>query len=279
MKNTVLLLAVMLLSVGCAKQDDMEMAEPVAAAPAVENGPDAYYEYLWCNEGEDFSQEKFAELTTNWNSVIDEMESPSLAAFAYVPRDVEVDEFDGLWVLRWESKSDSVEGWEAYAASEAAQAHEALYAAVLTCGNEVGVNRFGFDSYIPQPMPATFTGEPGPYFLTNTFCSFNEGKGPDDLRSTVMNQYLPMLSAGAEVNPQSSYWFMVGVPDFEERPAGSYDFNWINYWQTVTEGEVSSAAFAESDEGQAMMMAFNNVASCQPAQSWDGYLIRSTLDA
>ena len=108
MKNTVCLLAVMLFSVGCAKQDDMEMAEPVAATTAVEEtaaetGPDAYYEYLWCNAGENFSQEKFAELTTNWNSVIDEMESPALAAFAYVPRDTEMDEFDGLWVLRWES--------------------------------------------------------------------------------------------------------------------------------------------------------------------------------
>lgn len=284
MRNILCLLAVMLFSVGCAKQDDVEMTEPVAADSSAEetaagNGPDAYYEYLWCNAGEDFSEEKFAELTTNWNSVIDEMQSPALAAFAYVPRDVEVDEFDGLWVLRWESKSDSLEGWDAYANSEAAQAHEALYATVLSCGDEVGVNRFGFNSYIPQPMPATFTGEPGPYFLTNTFCSFNEGKGPDDLRSTVMNKYLPMLSAGAEVNPQSSYWFMVGVPDFEERPAGPYDFNWINYWQTLQEGEASSTAFANSEEGQAMMTSFNEVASCQPAQSWDGYLIRSNLDA
>lgn len=285
MKNMVCLLVVMLMGVGCAKQnDDMGGTEPIAAAPEVEetaasDGPDAYYEYLWCNEGEDYSQEKMAELTANWNSVIDGMDAPALAAFGYIPRDAEMEGYDGLWVLRWNSKSDSAAGWEAYAASEAGQAHEATYASVLSCGNEVGVDRFGFNAYIPQPMPASFTGEPSPYFLTNTFCAFNEGKGPEDLRSVVMGEYLPMLAAASEANPESSYWFMIGAPDFEERVSGPYDFNWINYWQTVQEGEASSTAFAASDEGQAIMASLGEVATCQDPQGWDGYLIRSNVDA
>ena len=285
MKNMVCLLVVMLMGVGCAKQnDDMGGTEPIAAAPEVEetaasDGPDAYYEYLWCNEGEDYSQEKMAELTANWNSVIDGMDAPALAAFGYIPRDAEMEGYDGLWVLRWNSKSDSAAGWEAYAASEAGQAHEATYASVLSCGNEVGVDRFGFNAYIPQPMPASFTGEPSPYFLTNTFCAFNEGKGPEDLRSVVMGEYLPMLAAASEANPESSYWFMIGAPDFEERMSGPYDFNWINYWQTVQEGEASSTAFAASEEGQAIMASLGEVATCQDPQGWDGYLIRSNIDA
>ena len=285
MKNMVCLLVVMLMGVGCAKQnDDMGGTEPIAAAPEVEetaasDGPDAYYEYLWCNEGEDYSQEKMAELTANWNSVIDGMDAPALAAFGYIPRDAEMEGYDGLWVLRWNSKSDSAAGWEAYAASEAGQAHEATYASVLSCGNEVGVDRFGFNAYIPQPMPASFTGEPSPYFLTNTFCAFNEGKGPEDLRSVVMGEYLPMLAAASDANPESSYWFMIGAPDFEERMSGPYDFNWINYWQTVQEGEASSTAFAASDEGQAIMASLGEVATCQDPQGWDGYLIRSNVDA
>lgn len=285
MKNMVCLLVVMLMGVGCAKQnDDMGGTEPIAAAPEVEetaasDGPDAYYEYLWCNEGEDYSQEKMAELTANWNSVIDGMDAPALAAFGYIPRDAEMEGYDGLWVLRWNSKSDSAAGWEAYAASEAGQAHEATYASVLSCGNEVGVDRFGFNAYIPQPMPASFTGEPSPYFLTNTFCAFNEGKGPEDLRSVVMGEYLPMLAAASEANPESSYWFMIGAPDFEERMSGPYDFNWINYWQTVQEGEASSTAFAASEEGQAIMASLGEVATCQDPQGWDGYLIRSNVDA
>ena len=215
------------------------------------------------------------EFNASWNSVIDGMEAPALAAFGYIPKGWETEDYDGLWVLRWGSKEDSAAGWEAYAASEAAQAHDAAYASVLTCGEEVGVDRFGFASYIPQAMPASFTGEPGPYYLTNMFCSLNEGKEPTDLRAAVMDGYLPMLAAGAEANPDSSYWFMLGDPDFEVNPEASFDFNWINYWQTAEEGEASSAAFAASEEGQAMMATFDEVATCQDPQPWDGYLIRS----
>ena len=279
MKNIILVGAMLLAAAGCAKQEEVAAPAPevAEAAPteAAANAPDAYYEYLWCNQGEDFSQEKMTEFNASWNSVIDGMEAPALAAFGYIPKGWETEDYDGLWVLRWGSKEDSAAGWEAYAASEAAQAHDAAYASVLTCGEEVGVDRFGFASYIPQAMPASFTGEPAPYYLTNMFCSLNEGKEPADLRAAVMDGYLPMLAAGAEANPDSSYWFMLGAPDFEVNPEASFDFNWINYWQTAEEGEASSAAFAASEEGQAMMATFDEVATCQDPQPWDGYLIRS----
>jgi hypothetical protein len=279
MKNIILFGAMLLAAAGCAKQEEVAAPAPevAEAAPteAATNAPDAYYEYLWCNQGEDFSQEKMTEFNASWNSVIDGMEAPALAAFGYIPKGWETEDYDGLWVLRWGSKEDSAAGWEAYAASEAAQAHDAAYASVLTCGEEVGVDRFGFASYIPQAMPESFTGEPAPYFLNNMFCSLNEGKEPADLRAAVMDGYLPMLAAGAEANPDSSYWFMLGAPDFDVNPEASYDFNWINYWQTAEEGEASSAAFAASEEGQSMMASFNEVMTCEDPQPWDGYLIRS----
>ena len=279
MKNTILFGAMLLAAAGCAKQEEVAAPAPevVEAAPTetAANAPDAYYEYLWCKQGEDFSQEKMAELTASWNAAIDSMEAPALAAFGYIPRGWETEDFDGLWVLRWNSKDDSAAGWEAYGASEAAQAHEAAYGSTLTCGSEVGADRFGFASYIPQAMPASFTGEPAPYFLTNSFCSLNEGKEPEDLRSVVVDAYLPMLAAGAEANPDSSYWFMLGAPDFDVDPEAPFDFNFIHYWQTAEEGEASLAAFEASEGGQAMMANFNEVATCQDAQPWDGYLIRS----
>jgi hypothetical protein len=279
MKNIILFGAMLLAAAGCAKQEEVAAPAPevAEAAPteAAANAPDAYYEYLWCNQGEDFSQEKMTEFNASWNSVIDGMEAPALAAFGYIPKGWETEDYDGLWVLRWGSKEDSAAGWEAYAASEAGQAHEVAYDSVLACGSEVGVDRFGFASYIPQAMPESFTGEPAPYFLNNMFCSLNEGKEPADLRATVMDGYLPMLAAGAEANPDSSYWFMLGAPDFDVNPEASYDFNWINYWQTAEEGEASSAAFAASEEGQSMMASFNEVMTCEDPQPWDGYLIRS----
>ena len=279
MKRTILFGAVLLAAAGCAKQQEVAAPAPEVVEPAptetAANAPDAYYEYLWCKQGEDFSQEKMAEFTAGWNTVIDGMEAPALSAFGYIPKGWETENFDGLWVLRWESKDDSAVGWDTYAASEAGQAHDAAYASVLTCGQEVGADRFGFASYIPQPIPASFTGEPGPYFLNNMFCSLNEGKEPADLRTAVMDGFLPMLASDAEANPDSSYWFMLGAPDFEVNVEASFDFNWINYWQTAEEGEASSAAFAASEEGQAMMATFDEVATCQDPQPWDGYLIRS----
>ena len=48
MKKSIFVLAVMIMGVGCAKQDDTEATTPVAVAPEVEemaasDGPDAYY--------------------------------------------------------------------------------------------------------------------------------------------------------------------------------------------------------------------------------------------
>jgi hypothetical protein len=284
MKQLILFGAMLLAAAGCAQQEETAPAPAAAAAPEVAEAvpaaasamePDAYYEYLWCQQGEDYSQESMTELTTNWNAVIDGMGTPPLAAFGYMPRGWESEDFDGLWVLRWNSKADSAAGWAAYAASEAGVAHEAKYTSVLACGNEVGADRFGFNTYIPQPMPATFTGEPGPYYLTNMFCAMNEGKGPEDLRAAVGEEYLPMLAAGADANPESSYWFSISAPDFEVNPEAPMDFNWVNYWQTAEEGEAASAAFAASEAGQAMQASFNDVATCQDPQPWDGYLIRS----
>ena len=283
MKQMVLFGSLLIAILGCAKQEEAASQASVAAVPdpveatQIESAtvePDAYYEYLWCEQGEDYSQESMAELTNNWNSVIDGMDAPDLAAFGYLPRGWETESYDGLWVLRWNSKADSDAGWEACAASEACAAHETKFASVLTCGDEVGVNRFGFNSFVPQPVPETFTGDPAPYYLTNMFCSYNEGKGPADLRAWGTNSYLPMLSEGAEENSESSYWFMVGGPDFEVNEESPFDFNWLNYWQTAEEGEAASAAFAASEEGQAMRASFDEVATCQDPQPWDGYVIR-----
>ena len=69
---------ILLMGTACSQKDDvqeggMDATSVVAVASEVTetesvSGPDAYYEYLWCNQGDDFSQEKFAELTANWNS-------------------------------------------------------------------------------------------------------------------------------------------------------------------------------------------------------------------
>ena len=62
-----------------------------------------------CNEGEDFSQEKLAELTW-WNTVIDGLDAPATTPIRlYSEGHAEIG-YDGLWVLRWNSKSDDAAG-------------------------------------------------------------------------------------------------------------------------------------------------------------------------
>ena len=90
MKNTIIFGAMLLAAAGCAKQEEIAAPAPevVEAAPTetAANAPDAYYEYLWCKQGEEFSQEKMAEFTAGWNTVIDGMDAPALAAFGYIPK-------------------------------------------------------------------------------------------------------------------------------------------------------------------------------------------------
>ena len=52
MRNIIFFVALLLMGAGCAKQDEGEAATAVVAAPevaetAADDGPDAYYEYLW----------------------------------------------------------------------------------------------------------------------------------------------------------------------------------------------------------------------------------------
>ena len=269
--------AVLLAVAGCAKQESAGPAESVPAAPEAvtqSNGPDAYYEYLWCKQGPEYSDESLANLVADWNEIMDSSATPVAAAAGYRPKGWETEDYDGLWVLRWNNKAEVEAGWAAFVATEAGAAFDAKYDSVLSCGDEVGVNRFGFDAYVPRAMPETFTGEPAPYFLTNTFCSLNEGMGPEDLREVVGGTYIPAVDAAVEQNPGSSYWFLIGAPDFEPLPGNVFDFNFVNYWQTAEEGQASAATFAESERGAATMAAMNAVATCQDPQPWDGYMIR-----
>jgi hypothetical protein len=217
-------------------------------------------------------------MVVDWNILIDSLENKTNAAFGYVPRGWEDPNFDALWVLRWADKAAMEAGWADYVAANGQQQIDEKYPGLLTCGSETGVDRFGFTAYIPRDMPANFGTTEPPYYLTNQLCTFNEGKGGADLRKVVGGTYIPLLDGSAAANPDSSYFFRIGAADFEPLPENPVNFNWVNLWNSAEEGEASSANFAASEEGQAMMAMFNEVATCNPqtAQAWDGYFIRRT---
>ena len=258
---------------GCQEAENQSGLEPeTQAVETAQATPDAYYEYLWCKQGENYSTETSQAYVADWNAAIDELEDSPYASMAYFPRGWEADGYDGLWVLRWDDKGTSEKGWSNYVASGTEDTLQEKHPDVLKCGSETGVDRFSFDTYIPRPAPAEFSEVEPPYFVTNQFCTFNEGKSAKDVRAAIQGHYLPFLEASAETNPDSTYFFMIGRPDFE--PAEPMDFNWINIWATATEGVASAAAFNESEEGKEILSVLNEASTCQDPQPWDAFILR-----
>jgi hypothetical protein len=280
MKLLSILLASLLFIAGCAQPTDEAAG---SAAPAAKNdasapaAPSGYYEYLWCQNGENSNDETVAAFLADWNTEIDALTAQPNAAFAYIPRGWTDDNFDGLWVLNWADKDAMTAGWAAYAAAGVDARLEEKHPGVLTCGAETGADRFPEISYTPMDIPTDFDTTTSPYYLTNQLCSLNEGKTAEDLRSVVRGQFLPAVAAASETNGESSYWFRIGGPDYTPMPEYAHDFNWVNIWQNAEEGEASNAQFAVSEAGQAVQAAFNDVATCVPevAQAWDGYFLRT----
>ena len=283
MNKILTLLACAALAIGCSEQSSTgaqaptpmpAFAEPEAAAIPE---PSGYYEYLWCKNGENANDDSIASLVADWNAEIDKLDAQPNAAFAYIPRGWSDENFDGLWVLNWSDQATMTAGWAQYAAADAQTKIDARNPGVLTCGSESGVNRFPEISFTPRDIPESFSTSESPYYLTNQLCSFNEGKSAEDVRSVIRDQFLPAVEAVAAENPESTYWFRVGRPDYTPLANYDHDFNWVNIWQNAEEGEASNADFAASDAGKAVQASFDAVATCVPAiaQAWDGYFLRT----
>jgi len=290
MKKWITMFLMLPLIIGCAEQgseesmqtatvatvDDAEGAATTELPPAI---PDGYYEYLYCKNGANYSQDNFQAMLVDWNAIIDSLDAQPTAAFGYIPRGWETENFDGLWVLRWADKTAMEAGWAAYAANDSESKLNAKHPDVLTCGAASGVDRFGWTAYVPHEIPETFDPRQSPYYLTNELCTFNEGKTGQDLRRVVRGQFLPAVEAIAAANPKTTYWFRIEARDFEPAEGTAVDTNWINFWQTAEEGEASAQNFQASAEGQAIRSAFDEVSSCQPIQPWDGWLLRAPAAA
>ncbi len=291
MKRLIMMIAVSWLIAACAQEKSEETVSnpaeaktnPVAVVEAPNDlpppQPDGYYEYLYCQNGPNFSQENFRSMVTDWNTMIDSQESQPTAAFGYIPRGWENENFDGLWVLRWADRAAMEEGWAAYAANDSQAKLDEMHPGLMTCGATAGTDRFGWTVYVPREAPDSFDPRQSPYYLTNQLCSFNEGQSGRDLRQVVEGKFLPAVEATVAANPDSSYWFRIEARDFEPSEGTQIDTNWVNFWQTAEEGQASAQTFQDSEEGKAIQTAFDAVSTCQDTQAWDGWLLREPAAA
>jgi hypothetical protein len=266
----IIIFGVILIS-ACTKPEDVNVAAEPAALESGGLAPIAYYEYLWCKQGENWSQDTSADYIADWNKEIDTMSDNLDGAAAYVPKGWTDDRYDGLWVLRWADKAASDRGWAEYAASGAQERLEEKYPDRLDCGNTPGTDRFGFEMYAPMETPDGFASDSN-YFLRNQFCNFKEGKSVDDLRPVVRDQFVPNIQAGKAEGLYESFWFMIGVPDYEGEDVR--DFNWIEFTETEEESVTNESVFQGSDEGQKIVENFYDVVDCTDFQGWDGRILR-----
>ena len=242
----------------------------MAAAPEAPE-PAAYYEFLWCEFGENYSAESRDAYFADFNTIADSMTERGLGSFGYAPRDWESEDFDALWVNRWPDKETSVQGWAEWQSGGGNEKLQADHPDVLMCGQEAGTNVFGYTTYIPKDLPATFSVENPPYHVDNLFCTFNEGKGPKDMRAYLRDHYMPFLDRYTAENPDNSYWFAIGVPDFEPMENYPQDFNWLNYF---TSPEEAAAAIANYEKETDLQNQMGEIVTCSDRALWNALPIR-----
>ena len=244
----------------------------VAASPPEAPEPAAYYEFLWCKFGENYTEETRDAYFAEFNAIAGSMTERGLASFGYRPRDWESKDFDALWVNRWPDKETSQQGWAEWRSMGGNETLQANHPDVLMCGQDAGTDVFGYVTYIPKEIPATFSVENPPYHVDNLFCTFNEGKGPDDMRSYLRDHYMPFLDRYAADNPDNSYWFAIGVPDFQPAEDYPHDFNWINYFSSQEEAATGIEHY-ESNETD-LQNRMGEVVTCADRELWNAIPIR-----
>jgi len=262
--------------VACTQPTEEAPAAPpqaeVAASPPEAPEPAAYYEFLWCKFGENYTEETRDAYFAEFNAIAGSMTERGLGSFGYRPRDWESKDFDALWVNRWPDKETSQQGWAEWRSMGGNETLQANHPDVLMCGQDAGTDVFGYVTYIPKEIPATFSVENPPYHVDNLFCTFNEGKGPDDMRSYLRDHYMPFLDRYAADNPDNSYWFAIGVPDFQPAEDYPHDFNWINYFSSQEEAATGIEHY-ESNETD-LQNRMGEVVTCADRALWNAIPIR-----
>lgn len=217
-----------------------------------------YVEYVPCTGGPDYSPEAFVEtMLPVWQEIQVEIDSTMFQSFGIAyeePREEDME--GGFWQLVWNSKEDSQTTWENWNNYERAQNFLTDNENILLCEPE---RTFSFDAYMPRDPYAM-----GDWDLTNfsseyQLCSYNEGKGVDDLMAAI-DKFEDWLNSGLEYD--EPYNYMILAPDYE----AEFDYAWGNFHQTIEgrkEGDAEFQATAAS-----LNQEFQDIASCDDIRAY-----------
>ena len=208
----------------------------------------AYVEYLWCKNGPDMSQEAFTSMISEWNEILDGLETAVPMSVGLVPR-TETDLYDGMWVLVWESKAQSEKGWDEWLAGPA-EAWTEKTSSILSCGASDNGEELNYAFNVSSfRVAGAQDSEPGGV-AGFAFCSYNESFGSNELLASI-ETYNGWLDAAQEAaGTASPYFYTIHEPDFETpipgTSTGSYDYAFHHFWESEDSRQLGAALFADT---------------------------------
>ena len=240
--------------VGCS--DTSSSTSPDNSGP-IYQGP-FYNEFLACNAGPDYSDVNAREMLSAYKEL--KHDENLLWSGVYAPKGDNNTYDNGWWELMWTSKEAADAAWATDDKDFQAWANK--YSNVISCDGE---GRFPWSFYLPRPANSfgEVEGEDG-YFASEFMeCNFNEGKGPSDLRATVVefNTFLDGIESGP-------YFYGVYAPEFEDSPS---DILWGNWHSDFETKEAGNATYAEY--GTEMQAKFDAVVTCDAPDIYDSWML------
>ena len=254
------------------KEDVAASTEVAGSAESPE--PNGYTEYLWCSNGENYSQEAVDARNAMWIQEVNALGMTGLGSADITPSGWSSENFDRVTILFWENKEARDAGWKSYLDSGIEDKLEEAYPGVETCGGENWANVYPNNSYRLREVTLSDS-----FTVGYQFCDFNEGKGREDLRNFLAGPWTEFLTRYDSENPTASFGTNVNVPDFDDETVevhegvpDTFDYIWVNLWGD--EAGLNSGWAAVEDYGQGMMETANSVADCSEEQVWSGKRVK-----
>ena len=267
-----LFLIIGLIACSPAEQPKEEVTQ-TAAEPESNNPPELarYNEYLWCKQGENFSQESLSASTKAWLAATDNAGIANFGVYNLAPKFSDPN-FDRIMLITWPDKETRDSGWETYLAQNIQASLDEQFPDVEQCGGDNWENVYGFAAYKTRDASVAWDRENTEAMVSYRFCSYQENKEPEDLRQLVQGEFEAWLTKYEETYGASSYDFAYLAPDFDdeavERNEGvplAFDYAWMDFWGNAAEAETGYSAWTETG----FQTDFDAVALCSEPQAYD----------